>query len=51
MTEKCPKCKSTELRKYGTKIVSGGIKKQKFQCTDCGHVFTGAEEIKTEEST
>ncbi len=49
MSEQCPKCKSKELRKYGTAIVSGGTKKQRHQCTKCGHVFTDEDELKTEE--
>lgn len=51
MTDKCPECKSIELRKYGTAIVSGGMKKQRYQCTKCGHVFTDKEELITEEPT
>lgn len=50
MTEpKCPKCKSIKLRKYGTAIVSGGTKKQRRQCTICGHVFTDEKEEATKE--
>ncbi len=44
MKEKCPKCDSPKIRKYGTAIASGGIKKQRYQCTKCGHVFTDDEE-------
>ena len=45
MEEKCPNCGSTELRKYGMAILSGGMKKQRHQCTKCGRTFTDEEEI------
>lgn len=42
----CPKCGSREVRKYGTRIISGGSEVQRYQCTDCGHVFNSTEEAK-----
>ena len=45
MEEKCPNCGSTELRKYGMAIQSGGKKKQRRQCTECGRTFTDDENI------
>ena len=38
---KCPECKSDKLRKFGTKFVKEGekrIKKQQYQCKDCGRI-------------
>ena len=44
MEDICPNCGSTELRKYGMALMSGGTKKQRRQCTKCGRTFTDEEE-------
>jgi len=36
---KCPKCKSTKLVKAG-RVWSGGKKKQRYLCNNCGYVTT-----------
>lgn len=35
----CPQCGSHDLVKDGVKIMPSGIKKQRFQCRDCGRRF------------
>jgi transposase-like protein len=39
----CPKCHSIKLRKYGFRLLSGGVKKQQYQCKVCGKVFVPPE--------
>lgn len=36
---KCKFCGSREFRKAGFKLLSGGIKKQQYQCKKCGRVW------------
>lgn len=47
MTETCPNCGSTELRKFGMVLLSGGTKKQRHQCTICGRTFSDGDEQET----
>jgi len=35
----CPNCQGRSV-KYGTKMTKNG-RVQRFQCQECGHVFTG----------
>lgn len=35
----CPSCQGRSV-KYGTKMTKNG-RVQRFQCQECGHVFTG----------
>jgi len=39
----CPKCDSEETRKYGFRLLLGGIRKQQYQCKVCGKVFVPKE--------
>lgn len=35
----CPKCKSSEVMKFGMKMLKLGTKVQRFQCKICGHIW------------
>ncbi|KKM84889.1 hypothetical protein LCGC14_1294610 [marine sediment metagenome] len=36
---RCPECGSVKMPKAG-KVWSGGKRKQRYQCTNCGHCTT-----------
>lgn len=38
LIQKCRRCKSIEISKYGKSISSSG-KKQRYQCQKCGYVW------------
>jgi len=42
---KCSVCHSEDLRKAGTRLLSGGRKKQLYQCRKCGSI-TGGKVLK-----
>ena len=39
----CPNCNSKETRKHGFRLLSGGTRKQQYQCKSCGKVFVPKE--------
>ena len=40
----CPRCgQSNSFRKKGFRQYSGGVRRQQYQCKNCGHIFVPKE--------